>query len=113
VWEKGEARSVLMTAVEIVFVCASGGCGEDAGGGRGGLGQLKRIWAGWASKWHSHLLLFFPFSFLILAVEMGWMGHYMAAHLMLHLFFLFSLILLYIAVNTYHLGKRLGVPRHA
>jgi hypothetical protein len=37
----------------------------------------------------SHLLFFFPFSFLILAVEMGWMGHYMASHLMLHLFFLF------------------------
>jgi hypothetical protein len=37
----------------------------------------------------SHLLFFFPFSFLILAVEMGWMGHYMASHLMLHHFFLF------------------------
>jgi hypothetical protein len=35
------------------FVCASGGCGEDVGGGRGGLGQLKRIWAGWALKWQS------------------------------------------------------------
>jgi hypothetical protein len=26
--------------------------------------------------------------------------------------FIFSLILLYIVANTYHLGKRLGVPRH-
>jgi hypothetical protein len=57
---------------------------------------MKWSWALWARQienemgWRQNgrLSLVF-FSFLILAVEMGWMGHYMASHLMLHLFFLF------------------------
>jgi hypothetical protein len=56
--------------------------------GLDGLDKLRMRWVRWALKWY--LFYCFPFYFLIFAVEMGWMGHYTASHLMFHLFFFFS-----------------------
>jgi hypothetical protein len=70
VWEKGKARHALAAAVEMASSCVlAAAYGEDAS--RGGLGQLKGSYAGWARQTEN---------------EVGWMGLKMALVLFLFLF---------------------------